>query len=108
MTGQSNHFLEFAASDQSLGFLRAAGGIGAAAMAVFLAWKPLSRHLGRKLLVAVAIFGLGTILLGATRQYWVAFIAMVVLMVGLAIAAVMMTVVGRGSVASRSKSAPSA
>lgn len=63
-----------------LGFLRAAGGIGAAAVAIMLAWKPLSRYLGRKLLIAVAIFGLGTILLGATRQYWVAFVAMVVLM----------------------------
>ncbi len=63
-----------------LGFLRAAGGIGAASMSVALAWRPFSRKLGRKLLVAVAIFGVGTILLGATRQYWVAFVAMVVLM----------------------------
>jgi len=64
----------------ALGFLRAAGGLGAATMAILLAWRPLSRHLGKKLLVAVGIFGVGTILLGATRQYWVAFIAMFVLM----------------------------
>ena len=62
-------------------------------MAVTLAWRPLSRHLGRKLLVAVGIFGLGTILLGVTRQYWVAFIAMVVLM-----AADMVSVFIRGTI----------
>ena len=76
-----------------LGFLRAAGGLGAAAMSVLLAWRPFSRHLGKKLLVAVAIFGLGTILLGATRQYWVAFVAMVVLM-----AADMVSVFIRGTI----------
>ena len=31
-------------------------------------------------MVAVAVFGLGTVLLGATRQYWVACAAMAVLM----------------------------
>lgn len=76
-----------------LGFLRAAGGLGAASMAVTLAWRPMSRHLGRKLLVAVGIFGLGTILLGATRQYWVAFLAMIVLM-----AADMVSVFIRGTI----------
>ena len=43
-----------------LGFLRAAGGIGAGATALFLAWKPLRRRVGIKLLVAVAVFGVGT------------------------------------------------
>ncbi len=63
-----------------LGFLRAAGGIGAAATAVFLAVRPISRRVGHKLIAAVVVFGLGTIVLGATRQYWVAVIAMAVLM----------------------------
>lgn len=63
-----------------LGFLRAAGGIGAGVTALYLAWRPISRRVGRTLLVAVGVFGVGTVLLGATRQYWVAFVAMVVLM----------------------------
>jgi predicted MFS family arabinose efflux permease len=64
----------------ALGFLRAAGGIGAALTALFLAWRPVRRRVGRKLLVAVFVFGIGTVLLGVTRQYWVALVAMAVLM----------------------------
>jgi MFS family permease len=63
-----------------LGFLRAAGGIGAGITALCLAWRPFRRHVGRVLLIAVGVFGVFTILLGATRQYWVAFVAMAVLM----------------------------
>jgi MFS family permease len=62
-----------------LGWLRAAGGIGAVIMAVGLARKPLSRHIGRTLLIAVSIFGAATIVLGATRSFVVAFLAMAVL-----------------------------
>jgi MFS family permease len=63
-----------------LGFLRAAGGIGAGVTALWLAWHPLRRHVGRRLLGAVLIFGVGTVVLGSTRQYWVAVVAMAVLM----------------------------
>ena len=45
-------------------------------------------------MVAVAMFGLGTILLGATRQYWVAFVAMAVVM-----SADMVSVFVRGTIA---------
>ncbi len=62
-----------------LGWLRAAGGIGAGAVTLRLARHPLTRNVGRILLVVVAIFGLGTIVLGATTSYAVAFIAMLVL-----------------------------
>jgi MFS family permease len=61
------------------GWLRAAPGIGAALMMLTLAIRPVSRHVGRKLLVTVAIFGLGTIALGVTTSYVVAFAALVVL-----------------------------
>jgi len=61
------------------GFLRAAPGIGAAAMAVFLAVKPLRRHIGRGLLLAVLVFGVSTVVLGLTRSYLIAFLALVVL-----------------------------
>ncbi|MDO8363340.1 MAG: MFS transporter [Actinomycetota bacterium] len=61
------------------GFLRSAPGLGAAAMAVFLAFKPLRRHIGRSLLLAVFVFGTATVVLGATRSFLVAFLALVVL-----------------------------
>lgn len=65
--------------DVAYGWLRAAGGIGAAVMAVFLAVRPLRRYVGRSLLAAVAVFGVGTIVLGLTRSYWIAFVAVLVL-----------------------------
>lgn len=62
-----------------LGWLRAAVGIGAGVVALFLTWRPVSRHIGRTLLVVVAVFGLGTIVLGATTSFAVAFVALLVL-----------------------------
>jgi MFS family permease len=62
-----------------LGWLRAAGGIGAAAVTLTLARRPIRRRVGRRLLLAVALFGLGTIVLGLTTSYVVAFTAMLVL-----------------------------
>lgn len=61
------------------GWLRAATGIGAAIMAVFLAWRPVRRRVGPTLFTVVAIFGAGTVVLGLTRTYWVAFVALVVI-----------------------------
>jgi MFS family permease len=62
-----------------LGWLRAAGGIGAAAMTVALARRPLKRRVGRRLLMAVAVFGAFTIVLGITHSFVIAFVAMTVL-----------------------------
>ena len=59
-----------------LGWLRAAVGIGAAAVTLGLAVRPVTRRVGRTLLFAVGAFGVGTIVLGLTRQYVVAFIAL--------------------------------
>ena len=64
--------------DVAYGWLRAAGGLGAAAMAVFLAFRPVRRHVGRTLLWVVAIFGAATIVLGTTRSYWIAFVALII------------------------------
>lgn len=60
------------------GWLRAAGGIGAAIMAIFLAFRPLRRRVGSTLLVVVAIFGVSTVVLGLTHSYLVAFLALVI------------------------------
>ncbi len=65
--------------DIAYGWLRAAPGIGAATMAVFLASRPIRRHVGKKLLVAVGVFGVGTLVLGVTHSFAVAFGALVVL-----------------------------
>jgi MFS family permease len=62
-----------------LGWLRAAIGIGAGIVTITLAWKPLSRRVGRTLLVSVALFGVGTIVLGATTSFAVAFVALLAL-----------------------------
>ncbi|MCU1358854.1 MAG: hypothetical protein JWN99_143 [Ilumatobacteraceae bacterium] len=78
--------------DVAYGWLRAAPGIGAAAMAIFIAVRPVRRHVGIKLLAMVAVFGMATIVLGATRSYAVAFAALIVLS-----AADMVSVFIRGS-----------
>ncbi len=62
-----------------LGWLRAATGIGAGVVALFLTWKPVSHRIGRVLLACVALFGVGTIVLGVTTSFAVAFLALLVL-----------------------------
>jgi predicted MFS family arabinose efflux permease len=79
--------------DVAYGWLRAAGGIGAASMAAFLAIKPLRRNVGKALLVAVGVFGAGTIVLGSTSSYVIAFAAVLILS-----AADMVSVFVRGSI----------
>jgi MFS family permease len=62
-----------------LGWLRAATGIGAGAVSLFLTVRPVSRRIGRRLLAVVALFGVGTIVLGVTTSFTVAFVALLVL-----------------------------
>ena len=62
-----------------LGWLRAATGIGAGAVALYLTMRPVSRRIGRVLLACVALFGVGTIVLGFTTSFTVAFVALLVL-----------------------------
>ena len=78
--------------DVAYGWLRAAPGFGAAAMALALAARPVRRHVGKTLLVVVGVFGVGTVVLGITRNYMLAFLALVVLS-----AADMVSVFIRGS-----------
>jgi MFS family permease len=61
------------------GWLRAAIGIGGGITTLVLARRPLQRHVGRSLLVAVAVFGAMTIVVGSTSVYAVAFVALVTL-----------------------------
>jgi MFS family permease len=62
-----------------LGVLRAAVGIGAGIVTLFLTVRPVNRRVGRRLLVAVALFGIGTIVLGVTTNFFVAFVALAAL-----------------------------
>jgi MFS family permease len=62
-----------------LGWLRAAIGIGAGVVTIYLTVRPVSRRVGRTLLVAVALFGVGTIALGVTTSFAVAFVALLAL-----------------------------
>ena len=78
--------------DVAYGWLRAAPGIGAAAMALALAARPVRRRIGRLLMLVVGVFGVATIVLGVTRNYAVAFGALIVLA-----AADMVSVFIRGS-----------
>ncbi len=61
------------------GWLRAAGGIGAAVVASMMAVRPVRRRIGVTLFSVVAVFGAATIVLGATKNYAIAFGAVLVL-----------------------------
>jgi MFS family permease len=65
--------------DIAYGWLRAAPGIGAATMAIWLAVRPVRRRVGPTLLAVVAIFGAGTMVFGITTSYTVAFVSLVVI-----------------------------
>lgn len=61
-----------------LGWLRASVGIGAALVTIVLAVKPVTRRVGSTLLIAVAVFGAGTIVLGVTTSFAIAFVALAI------------------------------
>jgi MFS family permease len=62
-----------------LGLLRSAPGIGAAVTAAWLTFRPVSRHVGGAMFSGVAIFGLATIVFGLSTQFWISFVALVIL-----------------------------
>jgi len=53
-----------------LGLLRAAPAVGALAMGIFLARSPIERHVGRKLLVSIGIYGLSVLGFGLSTDFW--------------------------------------
>ena len=59
-----------------LGILRSAPGVGAAAMALFLAKRPIQRPAGVIMLWCVAGFGIFTILFGISTSLWISLIAL--------------------------------
>jgi MFS family permease len=76
----------------ALGALRAAPGVGATGVGVFLSFRPLRRRAGARMLACVAIFGVATVVFGLSRSFWLSLVALSV-----AGAADMVSVVVRSS-----------
>ena len=62
-----------------LGLLRSAPAMGAAAIALALAHRPLERGTGNKMFAAVAVFGIATIVFGLSRNFALSMGALFVL-----------------------------
>ena len=62
-----------------LGWLRAAGGIGAAVVTILLSIRPIQRRTGPIMFLAVALFGVFTITLGLTENFTIAFLSVMFL-----------------------------
>src|SRR5204862_7530689 len=60
-----------------LGLLRSAPGIGAAVMAVLLAYRPLRRRVGLTMLLCVSGFGVFTIVFGISRSLTLSLLSLV-------------------------------
>jgi MFS family permease len=65
-----------AAGPTGLGLLRTAPGAGAALCSIALAFFPITRRVGVWMLGGVAVFGIGTLVLGATSTFLVALAAL--------------------------------
>ncbi|KAA3516858.1 MFS transporter [Agrobacterium vitis] len=65
-----------------LGILRSAPGVGAIAMATFLATFPIKHRAGTIMFVGVAIFGLATVAFGLSTVWWVSALALAVMGAG--------------------------
>jgi len=62
-----------------LGLLRAAPSVGGFIIAVWLARRPPKNHVGRTLLLSIAVFGIGTILFGLSHALWFSLFALAIL-----------------------------
>jgi MFS family permease len=63
---------------QGLGLLRSAPAVGALVMSLVLLRWPIQRQIGHKLLAAVAIFGLATVVFGLAEHFMVALLALAI------------------------------
>ncbi len=62
-----------------LGTLQAASSLGAVGMALTLAHRPTFKHAGPTLLLAVAGFGVATIIFGISHWFWLSFLMLLIL-----------------------------
>lgn len=56
---------------EGLGQMRAAPAVGAALVALWLSWKPLTHDVGMKMLLGVAAYGAATLAFGLSREFLV-------------------------------------
>jgi MFS family permease len=61
-----------------VGFLRAAPGIGAAIVALWLGIKPIQRHAGSWMFGGVAVFGACMVIFGLSTSFWLSLIVLVI------------------------------
>ncbi len=59
-----------------LGLLRSASGMGAVAVALYLAWRPIRDHAGIIMFACVGLFGAFTLLFGVSTIIWVSVVAL--------------------------------
>ncbi len=64
---------------EGLGQMRAAPALGAAVVALWLAFKPLSRNVGAKMLWAVAVYGAATLAFGLSRSFLLSIVFLALL-----------------------------
>ncbi|WP_437578118.1 MFS transporter [Sorangium sp. So ce887] len=64
---------------QGFGLLRAAPAVGAGLMAVLLAFRPIGRHAGTKMLLCVGLFGLATVVFGLSHSFLLSLVALTVI-----------------------------
>jgi MFS family permease len=62
-----------------LGLLRASPGIGAIGMAIYLASRPIRRHAGRAMFIAVGVFGAATVVFGLSKSLPLTMVALIVM-----------------------------
>lgn len=58
------------------GFLIASQGLGAMAASSYLAWKPAYPHPGRIVILMIALFGLATVGVGLSPNFWLAIVCL--------------------------------
>jgi MFS family permease len=61
-----------------LGLLRAAPAAGALAVGLLLAQRPLARHVGRRMFVSVAVYGVSTVVFGLSHNFVLSFVALAI------------------------------
>lgn len=64
---------------EGFGLLRSSLTVGALLGALLLTQRPIRRHAGRKLLLAVAIFGAGSIVFGLSTNFWLSMAALFIM-----------------------------
>ncbi len=62
-----------------MGLLRAGPAVGALVLALYLARNPLQKNTGRIMFIAVAIFGVGTIIFGVSQWFWLSLLVLIIM-----------------------------